>query len=726
MIVTSLVENAPELSSNIKGTSTFSIKSSARAFSILSSGLYANKIRAIVRELSCNAVDSHTAAGRSDVPFHVHLPNTLETWFGIRDFGTGLSHTQVTQIYTTYFESTKTNSNDFIGALGLGSKSPFAYTENFTITAIQDGRKGIYTAFVNEDGVPSVALMTEEFGCDEGSGVEIKFSVENTHDFQKFAAEAATVFQHFKLMPTVTGGRDFKVRTNTYADRDIIPGVHVYANTNRNWRESIAIMGNIAYPIEIPSSDKSLDGLARLLNCGLEMHFAIGELDFQASREGLSYIPQTIEAIKAKVELVKNALAVQLATKVAPIINKWELAEYLVKKNREPLWTEVVEQYAKTNLNSMMDTNYSSLQLQSMSIDVDEIAKEYNISLQQFSKSSYGVIHNYSSYQRSTYDIGTATGTKTVTTKYWSIDIDTNSMFIINDTTKGAGNRAKYHAKNKVVINKDHANTRYIIIDAVDRKLPVLADEFFKRINNPPVKCIMNASDLMTIPKKESAATGQIVTILKLVSRNMYSPDDVVWRDAGDLETFNDKTTYFYIPLSGFAIQSTKGYNDSETLHKELTSIPGITRIYGIRKADIDVVKSLKNWVNVETYAEKYLASSGNALGLSVLMAEDKYKILSLKIDELVSMLSVTSPATVALADFVGVKGYNGSYYGAHKLYNRFLPNSNYHPRQVAADFEIKFNELEQRYPLLNAITKTVPLKDMAEYIMMVDTAKGV
>ena len=71
--------------SNVGEIGEFRIRNSAKAFNILSSGLYANKIKAIVRELSCNAVDSHVAANRSDVPFDVHLPNTLEPWFAIRD-----------------------------------------------------------------------------------------------------------------------------------------------------------------------------------------------------------------------------------------------------------------------------------------------------------------------------------------------------------------------------------------------------------------------------------------------------------------------------------------------------------------------------------------------------------------------------------------------------------------------------------------------------------------
>ena len=165
-----LAPNNEAVLSNVGEIGEFRIRNSAKAFNILSSGLYANKIRAIIRELSCNAVDSHVAAGKQNTPFDIHLPTTLEPWFAIRDYGTGLNHEQVTSIYTTYFESTKTNSNDFIGALGLGSKSPFSYTDNFTVTAIKDGVKGIYSAFINGEGVPSIAKMGEE-ATDEPAGV---------------------------------------------------------------------------------------------------------------------------------------------------------------------------------------------------------------------------------------------------------------------------------------------------------------------------------------------------------------------------------------------------------------------------------------------------------------------------------------------------------------------------------------------------------------------------
>lgn len=133
MIVTQGIEHAPVLS-NTGEVGEFTIRSSSKAFAVLSSGLYKNKIRAIIRELACNAVDSHRAAGNAHLPFEIHAPSALEPWFSIRDYGVGLSDTEVAHVYTVYFSSTKSDSNDYIGALGLGCKSPFSYTDNFTIT----------------------------------------------------------------------------------------------------------------------------------------------------------------------------------------------------------------------------------------------------------------------------------------------------------------------------------------------------------------------------------------------------------------------------------------------------------------------------------------------------------------------------------------------------------------------------------------------------------------
>jgi hypothetical protein len=340
MILSSAPANEAVLS-NVGSVSEFTIKATAKSFRILSDGLYANKIRAIIREVSCNALDSHVAHGNINIPFVVHLPNAMEPYFSVRDFGTGLSADQVTSIFTSFFTSTKTGSNDFIGALGLGSKSPFSYTDNFTVTAVKDGRKGVYTAFINEVGVPSIALMMSE-DISEPSGVEVKFAVNERYDFGKFRDEARQVFKYWRNRPTITGSTGFEFIDPQYKDRDIVPGVHSLEGGHYN---SVAIMGNIAYPIDIPSADTSLGNLRSLLDCGLVIEFGIGELDFQASREGLSYVPLTVNSIKTKLETLNTQLAVHLAAEANKIDNLWERCDYLYKRWDDKLWSAAVAKY---------------------------------------------------------------------------------------------------------------------------------------------------------------------------------------------------------------------------------------------------------------------------------------------------------------------------------------------------------------------------------------------
>ena len=187
-------EDRKVVSSGVAENQHFKIEASAKAFKILSDNLYSNKIRAIVRELSCNALDSHTEA-KTDAPFTVHLPTKLDPTFYVEDFGLGLSHNDVMNLYTTYFSSTKTGSNDYIGALGLGSKSPFSYTDHFSVISNYDGESRQYIAVLNETGTPTINLMGT-IETDEPNGVKVAFAVKDG-DFHSFKREAEYVFRFF-------------------------------------------------------------------------------------------------------------------------------------------------------------------------------------------------------------------------------------------------------------------------------------------------------------------------------------------------------------------------------------------------------------------------------------------------------------------------------------------------------------------------------------------------
>jgi hypothetical protein len=720
-----IINNAPineAIVSNVGEIGEFRIRNSAKAFSILSSGLYANKIRAIIRELSCNAVDSHTAANKTDTPFDIHLPNTLEPWFSIRDYGTGLTHDQVSNIYTTYFESTKTDSNAFIGALGLGSKSPFSYTDNFTVTAIKDGVKGIYTAFINEAGVPSIAKMMSE-ATDDPSGVEVKFSVNDRYDFEKFRTEARQVYAHFALRPVVTGCAGFEFATNTYESRDIIPGVH---QTNSS-RRSIAIMGNIAYPIDLPQGS-DVGGLTNLLGCGLEMHFAIGELDFQASREGLSYIPQTIAAIKRKLEAVNAVLATKLAEEADVIVNLWERALFLAKRKDNPLWSAAVTKYATdTALPTFDVSRYGGAK--TFTVGVTDLATNYNIQVTSFHRYRGNKACTNRKHDTEYSDTLNASGHRD-TTHVWRFSVDATTHFVRNDLKTGAGERAKYHYR---TADMDVPNRTVFVLSAVDKTKPMKTDAFFNAIHNPPLSQHVQASALLN--KDRVAGVAKNVTIMSLQERNnggYYRQKEMVWRDAGKADSFDKAQTYYYVPLSGFTMQSSKGYDSGKSFYSDVTSLPNLFKgeVYGVRKGDIEEIKKRKNWVNLEQHIETVLNSTDNTKLLMSLVRSniEHHNILDLANHNIMPLIeNKNSPYISVINQFKGIDSFKGNVHNVHSLFRKFAPNANLDPNALTAKFQNEIDEVIRRYPLIKRLsTYRVESDEIAEYINLIDVKKGI
>ena len=723
-----IINNAPAneaVLSNVGQVGDFKIKASAKAFNILSSGLYANKIRAIIRELSCNAVDSHMAAGKQDTPFDVHLPNDLEPWFSIRDYGTGLTHDQVTSIYTTYFESTKTDSNDYIGALGLGSKSPFSYTDNFTVTAIKDGKKGIYTAFINEQGVPSIALMMTEETTDP-SGVEIKFSVNERYDFSKFRDEARTVYTYFALRPVVTGYKDFQFQDVTYDTKDIIPGVHSYKHNHR----SVAIMGNIAYPIDVPNSDKVLGDLRSLLGCGLELHFAIGELDFQASREGLSYIPTTIEAIKRKLVALNSALTTVLAAEADAIANLWERAIFLRGKKDSGLWHAAVTKYVTDTKLVTVDTSTNNWSFFAKNkITVDVLAKKYNISVTAFSHS--GASTTVTNSKPGHDSVKKADGTGYDIINFWNFEIDRGARFVLNDLNIGATERAKFHWKNTPKA-KDEATTQMVYVLAkFDKTKPMNTKSFFAAIHNPPTAWNINASQL----QEKARVSGSLrnVTILELQERGTggyYRSKEMVWRDAGKADSFSTTDTHYYLPMSGFNVDSKLGHSfNVKTFYNDLKEcgVDSLKKhIYGVRKGDIEFIKTQKNWINIEDFVAQELSKIDNKLTMSlVLQAVDNYNLCQYNSNIVYHVEATDSPYLKLVMQFKGYEKIRYSEQSLKNLCRLYAKNVSFNPQDTVDLFTAQCKEVSQRYPLLQYL-RSAPNEQVAEYINMIDTQKGV
>lgn len=273
-----------EVETNTKNSKNFTIKANGKAFKTLISTMYANKIQSVTREIWSNALDSHIAAGKEDVPFEVSFPSVFEPTFRVRDFGVGLSHDEVLNLYTTMFESTKEDNDFQTGKFGIGSKSPFAYTDTFSVISVKNGHKNYYTAILDEEGIPAIHHMHHEI-VDEPNGVEVSFPVRK-EDASSFQSAAKRISLGFDVKPLVPNLSDFDWPKEW---SEILPN-GIYAK-----------MGSVIYPVdesiiidamgkkefeEYKVPDEFIRNMTHTLTV---FQIPMGMLEMSASRENLSY-----------------------------------------------------------------------------------------------------------------------------------------------------------------------------------------------------------------------------------------------------------------------------------------------------------------------------------------------------------------------------------------------------------------------------------------------------
>lgn len=295
-------------------------------FNVLRNQLYSDKILAVIREYSCNAVDAHVEVGKKEEPIIVTLPSKLSLEFKVRDFGRGLTETEIGEVYAMYGESTKRGTNEQIGQLGLGCKSAFAYGDNFIINSYVGGTKTSYNAFIDPSQVGRISKLSEEKSKGK-SGIEIVIPVK-LDDVDEFYHKAVGLFKYFKVIPTIkgAGGRTL--------DSDLNDETVIFSSDSGDWKlvqgQSVAIMGNIAYELDSSALNLSWtsrhsqeEGLYELVNAGVRLTFNIGELDIAASREALQYTDGTKKAILKRLNNCINEIPTVLEKRFEDCDTLW-------------------------------------------------------------------------------------------------------------------------------------------------------------------------------------------------------------------------------------------------------------------------------------------------------------------------------------------------------------------------------------------------------------------
>jgi len=307
----------------------FTIEACAEAFEILSSGIYTDSIAAPIRELSCNAYDAHAEAGKSDIPFEIHLPNTIEPWFSVKDFGTGLCEDDLRHMYTTYFKSTKTGSNVGIGEKGLGSKSPIAYADTFTVISRFAGIQQNYEVYLNEDNLPMITKFGNPLPTDEPNGLEVKLTVKQ-YDFDKFAEKTSKILKYFPVKPIVKGRAHFKFE-DLPDDRYEGDGYFTSRGNRYDSDKFTAVMEHVPYRVDVDAiSDKlSQYEIEFLAQHKIVVFFENGTLATAASREEIKYKKTSVANLtaaikKARVDFLKRTDEDLVAALAAGNLSRWD------------------------------------------------------------------------------------------------------------------------------------------------------------------------------------------------------------------------------------------------------------------------------------------------------------------------------------------------------------------------------------------------------------------
>jgi hypothetical protein len=292
----------------LSGEFGISLADSAHIMTILRDTLYSDKVLAVLREYSSNAWDAHREVGKADLPIKVVLPTEMDPTLTIRDFGPGLSPDDVFNVYTQYGASTKRSNDTTVGMLGIGSKSAFAYADSFTITSFHGGKKCIYAAVLDQSEKGIINLLHEEDSNE--TGVMIQVAIQR-HDIPEFILKAQDLYRYFVPRPDI----NTEIPSLPSVQKNLKSGV-IYDEHHYDDGEWIAVMGCVSYKVDLSQlkgfgAEEGVPTFLRSISGAL--FFGIGDVQVNASREGLKYSDHTKRMLLQRFnELVDEYVSITL------------------------------------------------------------------------------------------------------------------------------------------------------------------------------------------------------------------------------------------------------------------------------------------------------------------------------------------------------------------------------------------------------------------------------
>ena len=299
----------------VSTSSAFKVGDAGVILDILRTKIYKDPIMAICREITCNARDAHREVGTPERPIEIEFPSLWNAGqLRIRDFGPGISPDRMADIFVAFGKSTKRSDNVQTGGFGLGAKTPFAYTDSFTVITVVDGFKYTYAAYIDETKVGQMDLLGKPTITDDRNGTTIVIGI-TKNDVATFSDYMIKCTKHWDVKPIFHGLNDRYQYPDVSAQYSgtgwAFPNSNAVAKSRSYYNDSFnsyAIVDGIEYHID-PNAIKGLtDVESTLLRTGFYLYFDVGDLVLAASRDNLHYEDVTNQMIKDRLSLLKKEL----------------------------------------------------------------------------------------------------------------------------------------------------------------------------------------------------------------------------------------------------------------------------------------------------------------------------------------------------------------------------------------------------------------------------------
>ena len=450
-----------------------------------------------------------------------------------------------------------------------------------------------YNAFIDHTQIGQISKMAAE-KTNERDGIEIVIPAKEG-DFSAFRDKALSLFSHFKVRPEIEGADE----ENFYGE-DAESLMFSDDWTIRKSGNSVAVMGNIAYPISTSALDLSYgtNEYSLVDEVSLCLYFEIGDLDISASREALQYTDETKRTITKRLKSVSKQIPKKVGEEMKDCKNLWEAKTTYGKLFKHGGLGHV--------LRSVIDHNTIFWNGKKVSDNHFTFAKKDDAIVRQFAEP-----YQYSNSKRVKMD------------ETQSVLCDDDTILIIDDranSTNGMGLSNRIHPLVKKYDSRPEEDTLYKRVFLLSFKNKQAATEFYSKAGT---KSFTKLTSLPKVKLSEiygsNATGGSGVKSSKHTTKEFeYDIEDASqgsnW-DALRSRHFTESTidvdsvkNGIYVEIDRFNIQ-VRGSVESHPIRYAKSvnyacDALGIKlpKVYAFKSSKIGKVKGKKNWTQLEDW----------------------------------------------------------------------------------------------------------------------------